>query len=98
MNLLEENGVDLKEVDVTILIIHKLKYSCLTKLQMNSFNVLAFGLSGPLSQNLIAEFMGSVPPEVNSPPNMIEGDEGENVPAELTKPTYQRTFFFEFKL
>ena len=89
MNLLEENGVDLKEVDVTILTIHKLKYSCLTKLQMNSFNVLAFGLSGPLSQNLIAEFMGSVPPEVNSPPNMIEGDEGENVPAKLAKPTYK---------
>ena len=52
MTLLEENGVDLKEVEVTILTIHKLKYSCLTKLQMNSFNVLALGLAASLSQNL----------------------------------------------
>lgn len=34
MNFLEENGVDLKEVEVSHLTIHKLKYACLTKLQI----------------------------------------------------------------
>ena len=44
------------------------------------------------SQNLTAEFMGSVPPEVILPPNTTEVNEGENAPAEQqAKPTYQRT-------
>ena len=43
------------------------------------------------SQNLTAEFMGSVPPEVILPPNTTEDNEGENAPAEQAKPTYQRT-------
>jgi hypothetical protein len=43
------------------------------------------------SQKLTTEFMGSTPQEVISPPNMTEGDEGENAPAGQGKPTYQRT-------
>ncbi|TKV99280.1 hypothetical protein SEVIR_8G032400v4 [Setaria viridis] len=75
MNFLEENGVDLKEVEVR----------SSTKEDYNEDPV------PDGSQNLTAEFMGSVPPEVISSPNMTEGDEGENAPAEQAKPTYQRT-------
>ncbi|XP_062182853.1 IQ domain-containing protein IQM3-like [Phragmites australis] len=42
------------------------------------------------SQNLKAAMMGLTPPEV-IPPNMTEGDEGENASREQAKPTYQRT-------
>ncbi|RLN28239.1 IQ domain-containing protein IQM3-like [Panicum miliaceum] len=75
MNFLEENGVDLKEVEVR----------SSTKEDYNEDPV------PDGSQNLTAEFMGSVPAEVILPPNTTEDNEGENAPAEQAKPTYQRT-------
>ncbi|CAD6265227.1 unnamed protein product [Miscanthus lutarioriparius] len=75
MNFLEENGVDLKEVEVR----------SSTREDYNEDPVL----DG--SQNLTAESMGSVPPEVISIPSMTECDEGENATAEQAKPTYRRT-------
>ncbi|CAL4904214.1 unnamed protein product [Urochloa decumbens] len=75
MNFLEENGVDLKEVEVR----------SSTKEDYNEDPV------PDGSQNLTAESVGSVPLEVISPPNTTEGNEGENAPAEQARPTYQRT-------
>ncbi|CAM0145136.1 unnamed protein product [Urochloa decumbens] len=75
MNFLEENGVDLKEVEVR----------SSTKEDYNEDPV------PDGSQYLSAEFMGSVPLKVVSSPNMTEGDDGENAPAEQAKPIYQRT-------
>ncbi|CAL4995539.1 unnamed protein product [Urochloa decumbens] len=75
MTFLEENGVDLKEVEVR----------SSTKEDYNEDPV------PDGSQNLPAEFTGSVPPKVVSSPNMTECDDGENAPAEQSKPTYQRT-------
>ncbi|CAO2153272.1 unnamed protein product [Urochloa humidicola] len=75
MNFLEENGVDLSEVEVR----------SSTKEDYNEDPV------PDSSKNLLAEFTGSVPPELVSSPNMTECDDGENAPAEQAKPTYQRT-------
>ncbi|KAF8707081.1 hypothetical protein HU200_030312 [Digitaria exilis] len=75
MNFLKENGVDLKEVEVR----------SSTKEDYNEDPV------PDDSQNLTAEFMASVPPEVISPPNTTEGNDGENAPAEQARPIYQRT-------
>ncbi|XP_062197203.1 IQ domain-containing protein IQM3-like [Phragmites australis] len=75
MNFLEENGVDLKQVEVP----------SSTKEDYNEDPV------PDGSRSLTAAIMGSVPPELIPPPNMAEGDEGENAPTEQAKPTYQRT-------
>ncbi|CAD6270565.1 unnamed protein product [Miscanthus lutarioriparius] len=75
MNFLEENGVDLKDVEVR----------SSTKEDYNEDPVPND------SQNFTSAIIQPNFPQVVLPLNTTEGDEGENTPAEEAKPTYQRT-------
>ncbi|KAJ1274276.1 hypothetical protein BS78_05G050200 [Paspalum vaginatum] len=75
MNFLEGNGVDLKEVEVR----------SSTKEDYYEDPVP----NDP--PNLTSAIMELNLPQVVLPQNTTEGGEGENAPAEQTKPTYQRT-------
>ncbi|KAL5206732.1 hypothetical protein ABZP36_034941 [Zizania latifolia] len=88
MNFLEENGVDLKEVEVR---------------SSTNEDYYEDPVPNNKQKNLISTIMESNPPQLILPPNMVEEDkasgpfsqtegaEGDNVPKEQAKPTYQRT-------
>ncbi|CAD6258261.1 unnamed protein product [Miscanthus lutarioriparius] len=75
MNLLEENGVDLKEVEVR----------SSTREDYNEDPVPND------SQKFTSAIMEPDLPQVVPPPNTTEGNEGDNAPEEQARPTYQRT-------
>ncbi|XP_066359267.1 IQ domain-containing protein IQM3-like [Miscanthus floridulus] len=75
MNFLEENGVDLKDVEVR----------SSTKEDYNEDPVPND------SENFTSAIIEPNFPQVVLPLNTAEGDEAENAPAEQAKPTYQRT-------
>ncbi|XP_066359598.1 IQ domain-containing protein IQM3-like isoform X2 [Miscanthus floridulus] len=75
MNFLEENGVDLKDVEVR----------SSTKEDYNEDPVPND------SENFTSAIIEPNFPQVVLPLNTSEGDEAENAPAEQAKPTYQRT-------
>ncbi|CAD6254794.1 unnamed protein product [Miscanthus lutarioriparius] len=75
MNFLEENGVDLKEVEVR----------SSTREDYNEDPVPND------SQKFTSAIMEPGLPQVVPPPNTTEGNEGDNAPEEQARPTYQRT-------
>ncbi|XP_066339254.1 IQ domain-containing protein IQM3-like [Miscanthus floridulus] len=75
MNLLEENGVDLKEVEVR----------SSTREDYNEDPVPND------SQKFTSAIMEPDLPQVVPPPNTTEGNEGDNASEEQARPTYQRT-------
>ncbi|CAD6254809.1 unnamed protein product [Miscanthus lutarioriparius] len=75
INFLEENGVDLKEVEVR----------SSTREDYNEDPVPND------SQKFTSAIMEPDLPQVVPPPNTTEGNEGDNAPEEQARPTYQRT-------